>query len=75
MNDHCSFLQVTFGVNEGECFGLLGANGAGKTSIFKILTGDQLMSSGDAYMNKHSVLTDMSQVCSIHIIHFAAIKP
>ena len=67
---------MTFGVNDGECFGLLGANGAGKTSIFKILTGDQLMSSGDAYMNKHSVLTDMSQVCSLydslcyrHVVH------
>jgi ABC-type multidrug transport system ATPase subunit len=31
--------QLTFGVKRGECFGLLGVNGAGKTSTFKMLTG------------------------------------
>lgn len=32
--------NVTFGVPKRECFGLLGVNGAGKTSTFKMLTGD-----------------------------------
>jgi ABC-type Na+ transport system ATPase subunit NatA len=27
------------GVGEGECFGLLGVNGAGKTTAFRLLTG------------------------------------
>ncbi|XP_068154568.1 LOW QUALITY PROTEIN: ATP-binding cassette sub-family A member 13 [Drosophila tropicalis] len=31
--------QVHFGVQPGECFGLLGKNGAGKSTIFKLLTG------------------------------------
>jgi ABC-2 type transport system ATP-binding protein len=30
---------VSFSVEEGECFGLLGQNGAGKTTALKILTG------------------------------------
>jgi ABC-2 type transport system ATP-binding protein len=30
---------VSFAVDEGECFGLLGQNGAGKTTAIKILTG------------------------------------
>ncbi|KAH9502478.1 hypothetical protein Btru_068800, partial [Bulinus truncatus] len=38
--------HVSFGVPEGACFGLLGVNGAGKTTIFRMLTGDCLPSSG-----------------------------
>jgi ATP-binding cassette subfamily A (ABC1) protein 3 len=32
----------------GECFGLLGVNGAGKTSTMNILTGDAIQSTGEA---------------------------
>lgn len=32
--------DVALAVQPGECFGLLGVNGAGKTTIFKMLTGD-----------------------------------
>lgn len=31
--------QVSFGVDEGEIFGLIGPNGAGKTTLFNLLTG------------------------------------
>ena len=31
--------DVTFGICEGDCFGLIGPNGAGKTSIISILMG------------------------------------
>ena len=34
-----------------ECFGLLGLNGAGKTSTLQILIGDLESSSGKAYLN------------------------
>lgn len=33
-----------------QCFGLLGVNGAGKTSTFKMLTGDSLVTGGEAYL-------------------------
>ena len=39
---------VSFAVREGECFGLLGVNGAGKTSTFKMLSGHFPPSAGDA---------------------------
>ena len=32
--------DISFGIKHGECFTLLGANGAGKTTIFKMMTGD-----------------------------------
>ena len=40
--------HLSFGVKNGECFGLLGVNGAGKTTSFRMLTGDEIMTSGRA---------------------------
>ena len=50
------------GVKQGECFGLLGINGAGKTTTFKMLTGDVQMTSGEAYLDGHSVKTNIRNV-------------
>ncbi|XP_046387946.1 phospholipid-transporting ATPase ABCA1 [Ischnura elegans] len=41
---------VSFGVRSGECFGLLGANGAGKTSTFEMITGSLPASSHTSYV-------------------------
>ncbi|KAI6653359.1 hypothetical protein LOD99_3579 [Oopsacas minuta] len=38
-------------VKRGEIFGLLGQNGAGKSSTFKMITGDEDISSGAAFIN------------------------
>ncbi|XP_026331287.1 ATP-binding cassette sub-family A member 3-like, partial [Hyposmocoma kahamanoa] len=54
--------QVSFTVSESECFGLLGVNGAGKTTTFKMLMGDETISSGDAYVAGHSVRTEINKV-------------
>jgi len=42
--------NVSFKVEKGEIFGLLGLNGAGKTTILKILTGQILPSYGSAWI-------------------------
>lgn len=42
-------------VSKGECFGLLGINGAGKTSTFKMMTGYETISHGNVYINGISV--------------------
>ncbi|MBC7673797.1 MAG: ABC-F family ATP-binding cassette domain-containing protein [Polaromonas sp.] len=34
------FKNITFTIAEGERWGIIGRNGAGKTSIFKVITGD-----------------------------------
>ncbi|GMR52576.1 hypothetical protein PMAYCL1PPCAC_22771, partial [Pristionchus mayeri] len=39
---------ITFGVHAHECFGVLGINGAGKTSTFEMFTGNTLPSGGSA---------------------------
>ncbi|XP_064479693.1 phospholipid-transporting ATPase ABCA3-like [Ornithodoros turicata] len=40
---------LSFTVKPGECFGLLGQNGAGKSTTFRILTGTLKPTSGEAY--------------------------
>lgn len=47
-NRLCAVRNLTFHIKPNECFGLLGVNGAGKTSTFDILTGKLLQSSGVA---------------------------
>ncbi|XP_061217997.1 phospholipid-transporting ATPase ABCA7 [Neopsephotus bourkii] len=54
--------RLCVAVPPGECFGLLGVNGAGKTSTFKMLTGDTEVTLGEAWLKGHSVLTDPQSV-------------
>ncbi|XP_058062386.1 phospholipid-transporting ATPase ABCA1 [Anopheles bellator] len=41
---------ISFAVKKGECFGLLGMNGAGKTTMFQMVSGNLPSSSGNFYM-------------------------
>uniref|UniRef100_A0A7N5ZTB9 ABC transporter domain-containing protein n=1 Tax=Anabas testudineus TaxID=64144 RepID=A0A7N5ZTB9_ANATE len=54
--------RLSLAVGKGECFGLLGFNGAGKTTTFKMLTGDESVTSGDAYIDGYSILRDIKKV-------------
>ncbi|VDI72583.1 ATP-binding cassette, subfamily A (ABC1), member 1, partial [Mytilus galloprovincialis] len=47
--------HICVGVPRGECFGLLGENGAGKTTSFRMLTGDLLPTEGEATIKGHRI--------------------
>ena len=49
-------------VKKGEIFGLLGQNGAGKSSTFKMITGDEDISSGAAFINGMDLRYGVEQV-------------
>ena len=51
---------LTFGVRREECFGLLGVNGAGKTTTFRMMTGDEIPTSGSCYIGDISLSGDRS---------------
>lgn len=47
--------NVSFNVCEGEIFGFLGANGAGKSTTIKMLTGLTTITGGDAFICGNSI--------------------
>jgi len=48
--------DLTLSVNEGEIFGLVGPDGAGKTTTMRLLTGIMEPSSGDAWVAGHHIV-------------------
>lgn len=63
--EHTLFENISFEMGEKDKVGLVGANGAGKTSLFKVLTGEYSPSSGGAFIGKNIKLGYMEQhTCS-----------
>ena len=60
--DHLALDGVSLTIAAGEAFGLLGANGAGKTTFIRCLTGYLLPSGGDVRVDGFSPLRDPAAV-------------
>lgn len=54
--------DVSFSIEEGEIFGLMGMNGAGKTTILRMLATLLRPDKGDAVIAGHSVVKEPEQV-------------
>ncbi len=54
--------KVSLSVDKGEIFGLIGPDGAGKTSLMRILMSLLLPDSGKASMNELDVVTDYKKI-------------
>lgn len=57
--------DLTFSVEEGELFALLGVNGAGKTTAIRLLTCLSRADAGEAYLAGHSIASDEQTVKAI----------
>ena len=55
------FEDVNIKFTEGNCYGLIGANGAGKSTFLKILSGELEPTSGDVIMNDGERLSVLQQ--------------
>lgn len=55
-----------------QCFGLLGVNGAGKTSTFKMLTGDSVVTGGEAYLagKRYLIIPETIQHIQSFVLEF-----
>ena len=57
--------DISFSVNKGEVFGLIGPDGAGKTSMFRILCSLLLPETGTATVDGFDVVSQMEEVRKI----------
>jgi ABC-type multidrug transport system ATPase subunit len=53
---------ISFNVTKGELFGIIGPDGAGKTSLFRILTTLLLANSGTATVDGYDVVKDYKEI-------------
>ena len=56
--DHAAVDQLTFTVKQGEIFGLVGPDGAGKTTTMRLLTAILAPSAGDAWVEGLHIVQD-----------------
>ena len=54
--------DITFSVSQGELFGLIGPDGAGKTTLFRILTTLMLADRGEAYVDGLEVVSKYKEI-------------
>ena len=57
---------VSVAIPNGECFGLLGINGAGKSTTLSMLTGETPPTEGSAFLNGMDLLKEVHK-CRKHI--------
>ena len=53
--------HVSFSLNEGDKLGIVGVNGAGKSSLLKVITGEYRAESGSVYISKDKTVAMLSQ--------------
>ena len=52
---------VSFALNEGDRLGIVGVNGAGKSSLLKIIMGEYDSTEGSVYISKEKTIGMLSQ--------------
>ena len=53
--------DISFSVNDGDRVGIIGVNGAGKTSLFRVISGEYSPDSGAVYLQKGHTLGLLEQ--------------
>lgn len=54
--------NLTLEIKKGELFGLVGPDGAGKTTIMRLLTATMIPSSGEAWVAGHSIVNEGERI-------------
>ncbi len=54
--------DVSFHAEKGELFGIIGPDGAGKTTLFRIMTTLTIPDNGTVLINNRSIFTDYMEI-------------
>lgn len=57
--------DITFSINEGDKIGIIGSNGEGKSTLFKILSKELTQDNGEVFIDKNKSLGYLSQHLSL----------
>ena len=57
--------DITFSINEGDKVGIIGSNGEGKSTLFKILSKELTQDNGEVFIDKNKSLGYLSQHLSL----------
>lgn len=60
--DFIAVNEITFEVSKGEIFGFLGVNGAGKTTVMRMLCGLSISSSGEVIIAGFDVYRETEKI-------------
>lgn len=60
-NEQNKVENISFSVQEGQCLALCGGNGAGKSTIIKMLIGQLPPTKGDIYVNEQPIQNNDKQ--------------
>ncbi|MGQ3890613.1 ABC-F family ATP-binding cassette domain-containing protein [Legionella sp. CNM-4043-24] len=55
------FYDVNLNLNPGNCYALVGANGCGKSTFFRLITGEEELTSGDIIIPKEATIGWLKQ--------------
>ncbi len=67
--DRCLFDRISFDIGEHDRIGLIGSNGCGKTTLFRLITGEDTADSGEVmtardvrigYLEQHTLAEDIT---------------
>ena len=61
-NDVMSIKNLNFCLEKGECFGILGPNGSGKTTTFKCITQEISQDNGRIFINEEIISNNFSKL-------------
>ncbi len=61
------FKKISFALEENDKLGIIGTNGCGKSTLFKIILGEQDATSGNVFIAKNKTIGILTQDCAFEV--------